>query len=258
MPTAMRYRLMLLTLGVFVLLAAAPAAAQTGWICPVCGLVSHGGTEASLRTHLCSSHPNAYSGRIAGECGVGIGSGIGSSISSGDRAVQVGNAVLGIVGALGSWFDQRAKNLELSAIQQRYVEESRRQAAEALERQRLQRQLQFAREKQAVLDRMKGPKPATLQMKGTPLAGDLKMKDPLRTQPSELGAARAAADRVRDRVGRLRADLAIDDSGLLKFQRDNIEYRKAHPDAEPTPPMLTGPMVVRTADALLVGGTGWV
>lgn len=251
-------RLLLVLVLTFLTVAAVPSAQRgvSGWECPVCRLESPGGTQASFEAHFCSAHPFAYSGRGAAECGISAG---GTSVLSGSNTTMaIGNAVIGLVGALGSWFDQRAREMELSAIQQRYVEEARRQAAEALERERLRRQLQFTREKQAVLDQMKGPRLGTLEMKGPRLPGELKMKDPRAAQTSALATAKAAADRVRDRVQRLRTDLQIDETGLLRFQRDNIEYRRTHPDADAVTPMLTGPAIMRTANAVLVGGTGWV
>lgn len=226
-----------------------PVQAQTGWVCPICSLVSPNGTFATIQVHICSAHPHVSGCATSTPSTLAVG---------GSTATEVGTAVLGVVGALSSYFDQRAKQMQLSAIQQRYVEESRRQAAEALDRQRLQRQLQFERDKKAILDRMKGPKPVALQMKGAQVAGELKMKDPRDAQAVDVPAARAAADRMRARVDRLRTDLQTGDDGLLKFQRDNIDFRNTHPDVAVAPPMLTGPSVVRTADAVLVGGTGWV
>lgn len=136
---------------------------------------------------------------------------------------------LGLVTATGSYFDLRVRELQLSAIQRRYVEQSRRDAAEALERQRLQRRLQMERQKQAA-----------------------------RGSAPYADAGRAAGERLRAGIDRLRADLELGEDGLLKFQRDNIAFRKANPDAVTPPSMLSAPSVMRTADAVLVGGTGWV
>lgn len=130
------------------------------------------------------------------------------------------SAVSGVMGILGSYFEQRAAanaaaQAEAEQAQLAMIAEQRREAAIALERQR---QL-FEQEKQAVLGRMIGTRVGDLEFKGA-TTGALQMKGLGDVARAEADAAqRPLREWMQSRVVRLRRDLEIDGrTGLFNYQ----------------------------------------
>jgi hypothetical protein len=121
-------------------------------------------------------------------------------------ATTIGNAVLGLAGDLASYFDQRAAaDAEFSARQQQDLEESRREAADALERERIRREQEFEASKEQTLSLMRGSRPAELQMKGA-APGSLQLKTMNEIAEDERRAELQTFDaRMQARIARLRA-----------------------------------------------------
>jgi hypothetical protein len=140
-----------------------------------------------------------------------------SSISS---SMAVMNAVSGVMGILGSYFEERAAanaaaEAAAAEAQMATLAEQRRRAAIALERQR---QL-FEQEKQAVLSRMIGARATDLEFKGS-TSGALQMKGIGEVARAEADAAqRPLREWMQSRLQRLGRDLEIDGrTGLFNFQ----------------------------------------
>lgn len=149
------------------------------------------------------------------------GSRVSSSVSSSSStSLAIMNAVSGVMGALGSYFEERAAaNAAAQQAQLQAMAEARRLQEEALERERLRQRQLFEQAKASVLDRMLGARPGDLQFKGA-TAGALQMKGLGELTAAERDAQERALDQwMRSRVAQLQQDLHIDArTGLFNYQ----------------------------------------
>jgi len=184
-------------------------AAAQGWTCPVCGQIRHGGTEASLRVHICSAHP-----ATAGCPGA-------RARANPAQPAPIVNGIIGVIGGLLSTLSSRGINephfreLSPSVIQRQYIEEANRRAAEEAERARQRRREAFERGRREVLQNMRGRAVSggELEMRGRRTAGELEFRE---TRSSSRVLSMPAA--VVRRVDQLSQTVAVTEDMVRRVE----------------------------------------